>query len=491
MLTRLKVDGFKNLIDVDLSFGPFTCIAGANGVGKSNVFDAIAFLGNLADATFVEAAAAVRSDGDEGAELADVLFRSGDCSRDVLSFECELLIPRLGEDDLGQPAEATSTFLRYSLELCLRSDGALGSTRLELVREELVHINKSAARADHLPFVGKDGGEWFDSVFANDRKGGPFISTVVEQGERKVRLHQDGRSVSGEKRRGRTVDFLADRLPRTVLSSTSAVESPTATLVRRELRSWRRLQLEASSLRRSDRFDAPAVLGADGSHMPKTLHELAEHERAERAATNVYFELTARLTELVDDIRGIDVDVDQVRRRLTLNATSADGIVHPARSLSDGTLRFLALAILERGSRPELICLEEPENGIHPTRIAAIIQLLLDIVVDPDFPVDEDNPLRQVIVNTHSPGFVESCPIDSLVVADTVERLDDRSGCRIKAARFSALPRTWRHRRNPSIQPIFLPQLLSYLAYTPRSGTSVPADAVGSFVEDQLPLEID
>ncbi len=41
MLTRLKVSGFKNLVDVDVHFGPFTCIAGANGVGKSNLFDAI------------------------------------------------------------------------------------------------------------------------------------------------------------------------------------------------------------------------------------------------------------------------------------------------------------------------------------------------------------------------------------------------------------------------------------------------------------------
>lgn len=40
MLTRLEVDGFKNLVGVEVDFGPLTCIAGPNSVGKSNLFDA-------------------------------------------------------------------------------------------------------------------------------------------------------------------------------------------------------------------------------------------------------------------------------------------------------------------------------------------------------------------------------------------------------------------------------------------------------------------
>jgi AAA15 family ATPase/GTPase len=60
MLTRLEVQGFKNLLDVQVEFGPFTCIAGANGVGKSNVFDAIEFLSYLANDTLMEASQRVR-----------------------------------------------------------------------------------------------------------------------------------------------------------------------------------------------------------------------------------------------------------------------------------------------------------------------------------------------------------------------------------------------------------------------------------------------
>ena len=56
MITRLEVNGFKNLVDFSLDFGPFTCIAGPNSAGKSNIFDAIQFLAFLADHTLTEAA---------------------------------------------------------------------------------------------------------------------------------------------------------------------------------------------------------------------------------------------------------------------------------------------------------------------------------------------------------------------------------------------------------------------------------------------------
>jgi predicted ATPase len=69
MLTRLNISGFKNLMDVDIRFSPFTCIAGANGVGKSNLFDAIQFLSALSDRSSIEAARSIR---DEGGRSTDV-----------------------------------------------------------------------------------------------------------------------------------------------------------------------------------------------------------------------------------------------------------------------------------------------------------------------------------------------------------------------------------------------------------------------------------
>nr|WP_239347882.1 MULTISPECIES: hypothetical protein [unclassified Frankia] len=54
MLTRLEVDGFKNLLGLRVNLGAFTCIAGENGTGKSNLFDVIHFLSLLSDTPMVE-----------------------------------------------------------------------------------------------------------------------------------------------------------------------------------------------------------------------------------------------------------------------------------------------------------------------------------------------------------------------------------------------------------------------------------------------------
>src|SRR6185503_563978 len=101
MLTRLKVSGFKNLVDVDVRFGPFTCIAGANGVGKSNLFDAVHFLSALADRPLVEAAQLVRAEGGRSSEVDSLFHKVGDESVEEMSFEAEMIVPPEGIDDLG------------------------------------------------------------------------------------------------------------------------------------------------------------------------------------------------------------------------------------------------------------------------------------------------------------------------------------------------------------------------------------------------------
>ncbi len=452
MLTRLKVSGFKNLVDVDVRFGPFTCVAGANGVGKSNLFDAIRFLSALADRPLIEAALTVRDEGERTADIRSLFHRVGERYANEMSFEAEMIIPQQGVDDLGQKAQASITFLRYRLTLGLHQDEQLRSLgSLELKKEELVHINIGEARR-HLLFPHSVA--WRKSAVVG-RRTSPFISTEGEGKNRIIKRHQEGVS-------GRPLSLLAANLPKTVLSAANATESPTALLARREMQSWRLLQLEPSAMRRPDEFTAPTRLGADGSHLASTLFHLARRQANGAHTAQVYSRVANRLAELIDDVYDLSIDQDLRRELLTLQITDRSGTPFPARSLSDGTLRFLALAILEIDPFAQgLVCLEEPENGIHPDRIPAMLELLQDIATDVGEPIGPDNPLRQVIVNTHSPAVVSQVPDDSLLVAELKETVKD--GRRFKHAVFSCLPDTWREKSPQKTRVVSRGKLLAYL----------------------------
>lgn len=463
MLTRLKVSGFKNLVDVDVPLGPFTCIAGANGTGKSNLFDAIQFLSALADNTLIDAAQSVRSEEGRTSDVRNLFHRIGNMDATEMSLEAEMIIPQEGIDDLGQHAKATTTLLRYRVVLAYRVDStspSLGS--LELIEERLEHL-KLGDWGKHLKFADhrKD---WRDSVLKGKRRV-PFISTRIQGGDRVIKIHQDG----GNSVRSQT---LAKTLPRTLLSTINTTESPTALLARREMQSWKLLQLEPSSLREPNEFTTPPDLGSDGSHLPATLYRLARSQKNAdpiSKGTEIYSQVAARLSELIDNVAAVRIDRDEQRELLTLEVTDHSGTVYPARSLSDGTLRFLALSVLESDPKATgLICMEEPENSIHPSQIPVILQLLQDIATDVTIPVGLDNPLCQVIVNTHSASVIQEVFDDTLLIAELEEDIPDSQDS--NGVRFSWLSETWRAAALPEVVPVSKDQLLAYLGPTmPRT----------------------
>ena len=125
-------------------------------------------------------------------------------------------------------------------------------------------------------------------------------------------------------------------------------------------------------------------------------------------------------------------------------------------------MRFLALAVLALDPETQgLLCLEEPENGIHPARIPKILQLLQDIATDVNYPINIDNPLRQVIINTHSPAVVMQIPDDSLLIAELKETVS--SGKRFKRVSFGCLPDTWRQKAPEGVNVVHKGKLLDYL----------------------------
>jgi hypothetical protein len=79
----------------------------------------------------------------------------------------------------------------------------------------------------------------------------------------------------------------------------------------------------------------------------------------------------------------VDVVDDNENKQYLIKLKDVDKKEFSSRVLSEGTLRILALCILEFDEKHTgLLCFEEPENGIHPFRIKAMTELLKDLSVD-------------------------------------------------------------------------------------------------------------
>lgn len=434
MLTRLKVQGFKNIVDLDLRLGPLTCIAGPNAVGKSNIFDAILFLGALADKNLLEAATGVRLET-SSAKAGRIFSRgSGGAVLPTIRMEAEMIVPKVVRDQLDQEAEAGITSLRYTVQIRLWNGKDGSPPRLELTEERLDRITLGDMRRNLLFARGQS--DWMNSVLTG-RRTGPYISTEQAAEGTIIKVHED----SGHQ--GRSQKSRADSLPRTVLSTINTNENPTALAARREMQSWRLLQLEPSKLRESDEFASTAAIEPDGRHLAATLDRLLGSPKQDSAA--VRSRIANRLSELIDEARGIDIERDEKRELLTVMVSDRDGTWFRARDLSDGTLRFLALSVLEMDSAwGGLVCMEEPENGIHPSRIKPMLRLLESLAVDVECAVDESNPLRQVIFNTHSPDVVGLTPDEAMLFATPAAYVLDEG--RFHGITLRPLPGTWRAR---------------------------------------------
>jgi predicted ATPase len=444
VLTRLRVQGFKNLLDVEVHFGPFTCIAGANGVGKSNLFDAIHFLHLLTELQVMEAVQKIRQTSGKPADPRSLFTAFGTYRAPEMRFSADLIVGRHVQDDFGVKAEASTSALRYEVAFAL--DERDGMPRLKLTHESLEPVAVMTARK-HLGFPASKA---FLSSSVVGRRTRPFISTEAAVGNPEITVHQEGHG-------GRKLP--ATNSSRTVIGGLATSEFPTILALNREMASWRTLLLEPSAMRAPSLYRDPRMIDSRGGNLPATIYRL---ERNEDRKGRVRTAIVNQLSRLLEDARELHLRPDDGTETWTVELRGRDGIFHPARSLSDGTLRFLVLTVL--GLDPEargIICLEEPENGIHPQRIKAMVELLRGIAVDADLPIDESNPLRQVVVNTHSPLCVRHIRQDELVYLDDESVV--RSGAAGRVAAVRVPPNSWRARLDNAPVPVAPGDLIDYL----------------------------
>lgn len=391
MLTRIEIDGFKTFQNFSLELAPFQVIIGTNGSGKSNLFDALRLMAHLAESDLRTAFQAVRG---EAGELFTIL--PDGTTVPEMRLAVELMVDRQIQDSWGAEETLKYTRLRYELHIARRTDPR-GLERLYVTHESLRAISreKDGWLRRH---IGKNAKNWLPKLKRGRQA--PFISTSEEEGKRTIYLHQDGHG-------GRKAS-VAEKAERTILSGVNNVEFPHAFAAREEMRSWRLLQLNPEVLRQPSSMLAPPVIAPDGSNLPSALARMQAQD------PYVLNDVSRDLANLVPGIVKVEIEHDEPRSRYVVWAYTPDGRRFSSRVLSDGTLRLLALVALKHDPQHRgLLCFEEPENGVHPFRLRNMVDLLRSLTTDfSKSPHETEEPLRQLLVNTHSPILARALDVE-------------------------------------------------------------------------------
>lgn len=317
----------------DLALGPLNVLIGPNGSGKSNLLEAFELLKNTPEQLLKP----IR----EGGGVRDWLWKGGQAAP-IASLDVVISNPRGPQN------------LRYSLSFTEESQ------LFKIVDEKIENEEPDAGHSQ--PYF-----------YYHFNKGRPALN------------------VNGDARTLRLEDV---ELEKSILAQRKDPDQyPEITYLGKALnkirlyREWSFGRYTAPRL--PQKADLPNdMLEPDASNLGLVLNRL-------RRDPMVKARLLEALRALYDGIEDYDVQIEGG----TVQVFFQEGnFMVPATRLSDGTLRYLCLlVILCHPNPPPLICIEEPELGLHPDILPTLADLL-----------KEASQRCQIIVTTHSDILVDA-----------------------------------------------------------------------------------
>ncbi|MBD2628868.1 AAA family ATPase [Trichormus variabilis] len=325
----------------EIELQPLNVLIGANTSGKSNLIEAFGIL----RATPTDLPAPFR----QGGGVSEFLWK-GEQENPVAQIEVNLNYPQRFQT------------LHYNLSLTSIAQ------RLELVDEAL---------ENEQPYEGQEDVYFYYRY----QRGRPVININ--------KIADDGGSIE---RRLRREDLILDQ---SVLSQRKDPDLyPELSYISTEFSKiglYRHWQMgRYSEPRNAQKTDLPQhPLLEDGSNLGLVLNNL-QHQIGNRKIIENLKKFYEAAEELSVRIYGGTVQI----------FIREEGLIQPipANRLSDGTLRYLFLmALLLDPTPPPLICIEEPEIGLHPDILPTIAEMLI-----------EASQRTQLIVTTHSDTLVSA-----------------------------------------------------------------------------------
>lgn len=360
-LLGIRIKNFRSLVDFGLGqtsyskksdepLSRLTCLIGPNGAGKSAVLDAFGF---VADALLEGVESACDKPGRGGFER----LRSQGCEGPIafeLFFE---------DKDPSRPI-----VYGFSVDLVQGVPAVMEETLRE--RQEGVTLGK------------------------------PYYFLKLKNGSGKVWA---GQSVEGkaEKKNEQKVK-LADRNKLGITTLGNLPEHPRIVGLRTYIEQWYLSYFVPDAARSLPTSGAQRWLDRTGSNIGNVLQYFQRQHPAQ------FKEILARIAKAVPGLKRISTDPSRDGRLLL--KFNEDGYVDPfyQNSMSDGTLKMLAYAVLLADPDPRpFIGIEEPENGLYVRLVERLAAQLNERSRNAKAPT-------QFLITTHSPYFVDALGADQV-----------------------------------------------------------------------------
>jgi predicted ATPase len=358
MINAICVQNFRSIKDVTVQLGPLNVVLGRNGAGKSNFLDSLAF---LADVTEMGVRAALLRENRRGFE--DVVY-AGE-RHQIIAFQIEAWNNRLGFDDSNDLLfyqvgfglnPATGQYVEVGLEQLWRVHSPF------LVDAARIHPHGQAF--EHLP-AGKTPLLDAQQIWRED-------STAAE-----------------------TFAFSAQRTALSQLAD--RMRYPHAIALADALRQFKVFRLDPQVMRHPATVKYQAELQPDGGNLAAVLDEMDRE---------VLEAITAELRVAIPGLDSIRLEPAGPGQKV-ITVREKNNLTFYPHQISDGTLRFLALAAIAHGAvAAPLLAIEEPENGISPARLFQLVELFRN----------HASTGQQIILTTHAPYLVDCLQPDELIV---------------------------------------------------------------------------
>ncbi len=356
MIESISLKNFKAFKDVEMkNIPPFCVIVGANGTGKSTIFNVLGFL------------------------------------RDAMASNVNTALSKLGGS-------------RGIKEV--RTRGSAGNEPIEITikyrnTKVVTYQNTSPLITYQLRINEKNGRAYVEREILSYRRGpygSPWRFLDFSDGKG-IAVTNEAAAVTDVNQLEREAQSLKSNDILAIKGLAQFERFPAVVALGEIIENWYVSDFHINRVRPEQEADYAEHLSREGENLSLVIQYLHNHHR------EIFDKIIGKIKKRVPGITNVESKTTEEGRVLLKFQDGAFEDPFLAKFVSDGTIKMLAYLVLLNDPNPyPLLCIEEPENQLYPKLLEELAEEFREYA----------NRGEQVMVSTHSPDFLNATRLEEV-----------------------------------------------------------------------------